>query len=91
MKILLILGAIALAIWLIRAARHTNDADGRKEAGDRQDRQDRPAQPGSGAVEPEPLKMLQCAQCGVHLPGAEAIAGRQGSYCSAEHRQRAEG
>lgn len=91
MKVLLILAAIALAIWLIRAARRTNDADGGKDPDDRQDSQNSPAQSRTGTAEPEPLKMLQCAQCGVHLPGAEAIAGRQGSYCSSEHRQRAEG
>ena len=90
MKVLLILAAIALAIWLIRAARRTNDADGRQNPDDRQDSQNSPTQPATRAAEPEPLQMLQCAQCGVHLPGAEAIAGRQGSYCSIEHRQRAE-
>jgi uncharacterized protein len=40
--------------------------------------------------QPQPQAMVACALCGVHLPQADALAGRQGLYCSAEHRQRAE-
>lgn len=29
--------------------------------------------------------MVRCRHCGMHIPGSEAIAGQQGSYCSAEH------
>lgn len=47
---------------------------------------------GSGAsdssnrtVEPKPLDMVRCRHCGIHIPGNEAIVGKQGSYCGAEH------
>lgn len=39
---------------------------------------------------PEPLDMVRCLHCGVHLPSAEAIQGTHGPYCSVDHRQRAE-
>jgi uncharacterized protein len=29
--------------------------------------------------------MVACAQCGLHLPRAEAVPGRRALYCSAEH------
>ena len=38
-------------------------------------------------AERQPTDMVRCAQCGIHLPAQEAIAGRNGSYCSHEHRQ----
>lgn len=39
-----------------------------------------------------PLEMVSCAQCGVHLPKPEAIAGPDGRfYCSQEHRLSAGG
>jgi uncharacterized protein len=34
--------------------------------------------------------MVACLHCGTHLTAADAVKGRQGSYCSAEHRQRHE-
>ena len=82
MKLLLTLAAIVLVIWLIRSARRRNAEP------------DQPDQPGTpherGSSDTTPLKMLQCAHCGVHLPRTDAVAGRSGSYCTAEHRQRAE-
>lgn len=38
-----------------------------------------------------PQDMVACRHCGVHLPGAEALAGGQGMYCSPAHRQASEG
>ncbi|MBT9455211.1 MAG: hypothetical protein IV097_01175 [Burkholderiaceae bacterium] len=32
------------------------------------------------------LSMVSCAECGLHLPVAEALPGRGGHFCSAEHR-----
>nr|WP_316640816.1 PP0621 family protein [uncultured Roseateles sp.] len=32
------------------------------------------------------LTMVSCAECGLHLPVAEALPGRGGHFCSAEHR-----
>ena len=37
------------------------------------------------------LPMVRCQHCGVHLPGADAVAGRQGPYCSVAHRRESEG
>ena len=55
----------------------------------------RAAPPADAATRPlasaEP--MLQCAQCGVHIPASEAVPGADGqlSYCSNEHRLRHRG
>ena len=35
--------------------------------------------------------MVRCGHCGLHLPQGDAVAGRRGWYCSAAHRQAAEG
>lgn len=31
-------------------------------------------------------EMVQCRQCGLHLPANEAVAGKLGRYCSHAHR-----
>jgi uncharacterized protein len=36
---------------------------------------------------PGVVDMVQCAQCGVHLPATDALKGAKGLYCSAAHRQ----
>ena len=58
-------------------------------------RQGRLAKPGAGAAKPTaaaPEDMVSCAQCGLHLPRPEAIAGPDGAlYCSSEHRRIAAG
>jgi uncharacterized protein len=53
----------------------------------RQTSLDKPAAPVAPA---KPLDMVRCAQCGLHVASAEAIQGKQGQYCSAEHLQRTE-
>ena len=35
---------------------------------------------------PAPQKMVACAQCGVHLPANDALPGRGGVFCGADHR-----
>lgn len=37
-----------------------------------------------------PVAMVRCALCAVHLPVNEAVQGKKGLYCCAEHLQRAE-
>jgi uncharacterized protein len=37
-----------------------------------------------------PIAMVRCARCGVHLPEKDATPGKQGLYCSAQHRQHSE-
>lgn len=44
-----------------------------------------------GPTPPAPQDMVNCPVCGVHLPMADATAGKKNHYCSAEHRQLAEG
>lgn len=40
---------------------------------------------------PDTQDMLPCTRCGVHLPRADAVQGRQGVYCCDDHRQQQEG
>ena len=40
----------------------------------------------SAAKPKNPLPMLACAQCGVHLPANEALPGRGGVFCGDAHR-----
>lgn len=75
MKFLLILGLVLLVGWVWRSGRR--DVSG----------PDRPSPP---ATPPGPQEMVRCAHCGVHLPRSDAVEGRAGLYCSAEHRQSAE-
>jgi uncharacterized protein len=80
MKYLLVLAVLAVAFWVWRKNRQNAKAESKKTP---------PADPGSSAVM-QPQAMLQCAVCGVHLPAADAVVGRKGSYCSTSHRQQLE-
>jgi len=77
-RIVLLLAAVLVMIWLLRRA-----LSGRNPGGERE----RP----DGPVSPAP-ELVACARCGVHLPKNEAFAGRNadgsasGAYfCSEEH------
>lgn len=35
---------------------------------------------------PAPQLMVRCLECGTHLPQAEALPGRGGLFCCAQHR-----
>jgi uncharacterized protein len=74
MKFLLLLAVVLLVAWLWRSSRREGSPK-------------RAAKPPPG---PGPQEMVRCAHCGVHLPHGEALVGRIGLYCSAEHRQLAE-
>jgi len=37
-----------------------------------------------------PQDMVRCGHCGLHLPSVEAIEGKNGVYCSADHQHLAE-
>ncbi len=70
------------AWWLIRRLRVGRTAGSTDRAA-----------PAPGAEPPvespqrDPLVMLRCAHCGVHLPQSEALLDdAQRSYCSAAHR-----
>lgn len=36
------------------------------------------------------LDMVRCTQCGMHIPGNEAVQGKKGPYCSQEHLKQLE-
>ncbi len=78
MKALIILLAVLAGVWLWRNGRQ-KALDARKPPKER-------AKPDGGVQE-----MVSCPVCGVHLPRSDAVAGTQGLYCSAAHRQQAEG
>ena len=75
MKIFLVLALVLAGVWLFRLNRRSA---GRKSA--------RPV----GEPATKALDMVRCRQCDTHLPKSDAIAGKQGIYCSLEHRQQAE-
>lgn len=79
MKIVLVLAVVLVCIWLFRLNRRPNPPRAGGQAG-------RPA----GAPAAMALDMVRCSQCDVHLPKADAVEGRDGVYCSLEHRVRAE-
>lgn len=76
MKALLFLAVVLLGVWLWRSGRRVDSAPDDK------------TDPAPSATAPQ--EMTRCAHCGVHLPLSDAVKGRQGLYCSAEHRQVAE-
>ena len=75
MKLLMLLAVVVAIVWLWRSARG-------------------PAAPKSShAVKPtasNPLAMVQCAVCAVHVPEADVVSGQRGNYCSEQHRRQAE-
>lgn len=73
MKLLVVLLALVLLVWLVvGSARRRN----------KQARRDRPAAGPAAQVE----GMVACARCGVHLPTSLALAAGGRVYCSAAHR-----
>lgn len=72
MKLILFCVAIVVLLWLLRGTL----ASWRGERGARD-----PASPRKA-----PQAMLQCAECGLHLPKGEALPGKGGVFCSDAHR-----
>ena len=56
----------------------------------RSGRQDKVTRQKPPTSPPDPQEMVSCQLCAVHVPKTDAVSGRNGLYCSAEHRQRAE-
>jgi len=75
MKYLLLLIVLGLVFFMLGVKR-ARPPQPRADA-DRADRADKAARP---------QDMLRCAQCGLHLPGDEALPGQGGVFCSAAHR-----
>lgn len=77
MKFLLVAAVLLLAFWLWR--------NGRQASRDDEDRK-----PAKRPEPPPPQDMVGCPVCGLHLPRADAIAGKLALYCGEEHRRSAE-
>jgi uncharacterized protein len=77
MKYLLVLAVVLIGFYVWRSSR-----EGRKPpAAPRSDK------PSSAAPS---IEIVQCARCGIHCPSTDAIAGKLGVYCTAQHRREAE-
>lgn len=74
MKFFLIILVVLVGIWLWRSNRQAEPKLHRQKA---------------KAAAP-PLDMVRCTFCSVHVPAADAVQGKKGLYCSADHLQRAE-
>jgi uncharacterized protein len=77
MKYLLVLAVVMVAFWVWRNNRQSDLEAPKRKA---------PA-PGPRS----PVVMVACRACGTHLAQDDALPGKQGSYCSAEHRRQLEG
>jgi uncharacterized protein len=77
MKYLVLLLVIALVFMLMGVKR-------------RGPQQNQASRPGTGAGPKASIEMVRCAECGLHLPESEALPGRGGQFCCAEHRSRFE-
>jgi uncharacterized protein len=82
MKYLLVLAVVALAFWLWRNSRKNAKLQQKKAA---------PTRPVRDVPLGAPQPMLRCAACGVHLPTADAVVGKRGSYCTSAHLSQREG
>ena len=74
MRLLLVLAVVLFGIWLWRSNREAKAA--------LKEEKPPPAQ--------SPLDMVSCTLCSVHVAVDDAVQGRKGLYCCADHRQRAE-
>ena len=74
MKYLLVLAVVLVAIHIW--------SKNRREALEERNRQ----QPPAPRPVPAPVAMVACRHCGTHLPRSDAVEGRLGIYCTAEHR-----
>ena len=77
MRFLLIILVVLAGIWLWRASR-------------RADSQLKPQKPPAKSAPMEPLAMVRCTLCAVHIPAVDAVQGKKGPYCCADHLHRAE-
>ncbi len=74
MKFLLVLAVVMIGFWLWRSSRGS-----------------RTPPPGAAREEPpRAIEMVSCELCGLHCAKLDALAGKRGLYCSAQHRSQAE-
>ena len=78
MRLVLLLAAVLVAVWVWRTGR--------------QPKPPRAGPSVTPNVAPDRLQdMRQCAVCELHLPLTEAVIGKSGAvYCSTQHRHNAE-
>lgn len=74
MKYLLVLAVVLIAFWLWRSARARS----------------KPRDGRSATDSPRVIEMVRCDVCGVHCAKLDALPGRLGVYCTAQHRSQAE-
>ena len=73
MKVLLVVAVVAVVVALLLGRRRQDASEAA-----------RPPRRAGG----EPLQMVSCARCGVHLPEGEALRDAAGrAYCSETHRR----
>lgn len=77
MKYLLVLAVVLIGFYVWRSSRE-------------QRKPPPPPRPDKPAGTPPSIEMVQCARCGLHCPSTDAIAGKLGVYCTAQHRREAE-
>lgn len=79
-RILIILGLVALALWMLRkalgrpVAHKVQDAEEAKTTRTAGDQKDPPA-----------LGLVACTHCGLHLPRSEAVWQADQPFCSEAH------
>lgn len=71
MNKLVVLILIAVAAWLVWRALRRAEAARRRPRGPRNDGE----------------RMVDCSQCGLHLPVSEALESQGRYFCSEEHRR----
>lgn len=74
MKFLLVFAVVLIGFYIWRSSRVA--------------RKPPPKPPGAEA--PRMIEMVRCDVCGVHCPKSEAVVGRLGVYCGAQHHRQAE-
>lgn len=81
MKFLIVLLVVLVGVFIWRNNRRSERVERNQRTAQRT-----PAEP------PKLEDMVSCPVCALHLPAADALPGRTGAwYCSASHRQQAEG
>ncbi|MBP6852778.1 MAG: hypothetical protein KA164_14320 [Rhodoferax sp.] len=78
MKFLLVVAVVLIGFFIWRSNRVTHKPPPARPAADK------PAEP------PRSIEMVQCAVCGLHCPKTDAVSGKSGVYCTAQHRLQAE-
>lgn len=74
MKFLLVLVVVLVGFYIWRSGRAQRVSRGRD----------------TSAAAPGVVEMVQCARCGVHCARDEAVVGKAGTYCTAQHRSLSE-